>query len=917
MVLACTGLAQAQILFFDNFEQFAAGTNLQEVSYVPLSGPTGAVAKIGTNGMNNASVSAIITNLAGNKALAFNIPVNGALGYRARLAQDLSGKVATIEWWLQFNTAAAASVTGGVAVNITDTNMWVDPGNMFTNYNASPILFFSDAGQIFAFTNQPSNQPPFPLTQIGTWNGHAGQLMTNVLTIDYPNRTYELTVNGKIITNLPLPGYMANQLHEVELQDIQALPASAGDHVVLDAIKISTPMLSVASYLVAKGQHFAQTAGGVSQLTTGWLFHAEVNGVDSNSIASARLTIPGKIVKAQTQDSFNPTQWKLDDELVTSNLLNTAYPSGAYTQTVTTATGDQAGGLTLTGNAYPIAPQLMNFSAAQNIIAGTNFVLQWSAFAGATTQDWVIIDISATYQRGGFNTASYDSPQALTGTNTTVVIPAGALLPGTTYDGSIIFLKRVAVNTTGITGALGVAGYFGMTDFKLVTASVPPPDCAMTPASGSNAVNTAYQIAATVTTNSQPVAGTSVNFAIIAGPNQGRTNTGTTDTGGRATWSYTSTTSGTDLIQATGMANGQAFTGTATVAWYVLGQPTVATPTITPAGGTFTNPVQVTLSCTTSNATIRYTTDGTAPTASSPVYSAALTLSNSATVQASATAGGYNDSAITSADFTINIQLPTVATPAIAPATGTFTNSVTVTLSCSTPGATIYYTTDGTVPTSGSTAYASAFTLTNSAAVTARAFKVGSTASGIASVSYTVVPAKVATPSIMPAGGTFTNSVKVTLNCATAKATIRYTLDGSEPTVKSPAYKKTGLTITNSATLKAKAFNGKDTSATATAAFVIYIPPAPVIATDSQLPAATLKQTYTPVTLQVTTGTGIAPFKWALVPGSKLPAGLKLNATTGVISGKPTKSGTVTFSIKVTDAKKRASAPKQFSLTVN
>ena len=81
--------------------------------------------------------------------------------------------------------------------------------------------------------------------------------------------------------------------------------------------------------------------------------------------------------------------------------------------------------------------------------------------------------------------------------------------------------------------------------------------------------------------------------------------------------------------------------------------------------------------------------------------------------------------------------LTTIATPTFSPAAGEYTEIQTVTISCTTDGATVYYTTDGTNPTNESTVYSSAIEVGASMTIKAIAYK-GEDHSEVVSATYTI-----------------------------------------------------------------------------------------------------------------------------------------------------------------------------------
>jgi hypothetical protein len=244
--------------------------------------------------------------------------------------------------------------------------------------------------------------------------------------------------------------------------------------------------------------------------------------------------------------------------------------------------------------------------------------------------------------------------------------------------------------------------------------------------------------------------------------------------------------------------------------------PTVASPIFSSPGGTYPTAQIVALSCNTVGAEIYYTMNGSTPVignSTTYLYSGSpITVATSLVIKAMSSFPGWVNSPEVQAAYTISLPSP-VATPVISPASGSYTGGQVLTITCSTPQSTIWYTTNGQIPVVGRSStlrYLGPVTLT-APSVTIRAIAVreGWSQSGVA-VSFLTISGAIGLQActFSPAPGTYGSAQNVTISNPDPLASIYYTLDGTDPYIYFPLAKPYSgpVAITTSRTLRASAF---------------------------------------------------------------------------------------------------------------
>jgi peptidoglycan/xylan/chitin deacetylase (PgdA/CDA1 family) len=274
----------------------------------------------------------------------------------------------------------------------------------------------------------------------------------------------------------------------------------------------------------------------------------------------------------------------------------------------------------------------------------------------------------------------------------------------------------------------------------------------------------------------------------------------------------------------------------------VIGGPTTAPPASTTdptapsssitcndavcGSGWYTVPVSVALSATDASgiAVIRYTTDGSDPSATSPVYAGPFTVSATTTVKFRAWDNANNAEATRSQLISVDSTAPasTIACNGGPCSSTPYNAPVSVSLSATDAASgveLIRYTTDGSDPTVASPTYSAPFTVAATTTVRYRAWdNAGNVESTKAqSIQIDTTPTDTTPPTSTIAcnasgcsSGWYAGAVSVTLSAVdsggSGVATIRYTTNGSEPTASSSVF--TGpFTVSTTATVRYRAWD--------------------------------------------------------------------------------------------------------------
>ena len=211
------------------------------------------------------------------------------------------------------------------------------------------------------------------------------------------------------------------------------------------------------SFTVSKGWLYQQISTASPALDTGnpYCFLACTTIPCPTGATNVSLRMPIGIEVNEKGTGIPGHLNHLDCSYATPAALDAAYGTGDYRFTVQATASNLPVTVNFPAFTQPSAPHVSNWAAAQAIDPTQPFTLTWDAMAGGTVADCIYVEIYGSV----FKTPTLGEAGALTGTATSITIPANTLQPNQNYQGAITFYHYQTADEWHLSRFSGLPGF--------------------------------------------------------------------------------------------------------------------------------------------------------------------------------------------------------------------------------------------------------------------------------------------------------------------------------------------------------------------------------------------------------------------------------------------------------------------------
>lgn len=333
---------------------------------------------------------------------------------------------------------------------------------------------------------------PMGARQSVTWTG-----------IDPGSITYRWTDDGRILYALPIiplppDAEIGWRIHPAGFADLAGNSLLGENHFHRFHTDAAEPAGVGDLGLIGfrRTEHFEQDPGGIPTRTAtgGYTAAVSVDSTGFNTLLEGTVETPDGRFLPLPYTRGNAL--RREDGFDTPEALSEAAPSGIYRITVDTAhDGIRTATVAVPDAGFPTMPEIVNLESLDGLDPTTTWEIRWKPFEGSRAGDAIRVRV---YYEGPFGdsvevfgTPESTAPGSLDGTRTSVVIPAGTLVPNYPHRIELEFIRTAVDDSTVLPGTRVVVTEVRVTNARFFTAA-PPVDRVAISRTGTGRIRLAF-----------------------------------------------------------------------------------------------------------------------------------------------------------------------------------------------------------------------------------------------------------------------------------------------------------------------------------------------------------------------------------------------------------------------------------------